>query len=705
MIALALSTPRIPGDADLPLGAPSGGGSFPTCYLTGSAPPPARLSCTGTLRTVTLASGSAPEPARQAPTGRLIWHHNTFRGAAGIASTAWQIADRIRAADVLPWVQSAQQRSPAADRWQTAGRRCGVGNITLGSMDCSRAPARAAWDRADPARHAATADYANGLRQRLPRRLPWAESQPRRHAVAGAFEYPARRRWPVTSPWHDGRGAAQSLAGAWQPSRPLYDDGVIPWQAGRRPPHRWPPVSPGAPPPAADCRHPHRTLLALVVLRTAGDATLPLVCYLHLPPPAGHETVVVPFRRVYLMLHDVIVTRLSDNQAIDCSGVSLSLDADSHTWGARLTLLGNAARDAVEPSALGEPVALAIAIDGHVWHVLAESCHESRAFGKRAIDVQARGLSAELLTPYRRLPAGRTVQNRTVQQALSDLLPIDAGFAIAWHSGTPDWLLPAGSFGWGDTSPLAAIHAACQSVGLIVRPGMAHRALTVMPRYPVLPWATATPDVIIPGSVLIDLARQTVTPDQANAVYVHGTDASGILARVRRTGSAADRLADTVSADLITHTDAARLLGSRLLAKHASPPAIRSATLPLGGDVPLINVGDYVRVETTAVTATAVVSSVSIEARRERDALTVRQKITFGEDTPNAWARFRELLPTSPRLYASVLSSAAGSSLVQPLTGGTVRAAGSAPPGTAVWVRDHLILGAAPAMVAGEVEV
>lgn len=71
---------------------------------------------------------------------------------------------------------------------------------------------------------------------------------------------------------------------------------------------------------------------------------------------------------------------------------------------------------------------------------------------------------------------------------MGERLPLGSGWTLDWAPGTPDWLLPAGSWNWQNQSPIQAIHAAAQGVGLVVVPAMADKVLRVQPRYPVLPW-------------------------------------------------------------------------------------------------------------------------------------------------------------------------------------------------------------------------
>jgi hypothetical protein len=127
---------------------------------------------------------------------------------------------------------------------------------------------------------------------------------------------------------------------------------------------------------------------------------------------------------------------------------------------------------------------------------------EDPQFASRSIKVSGRGLSAWLGQPYEPVATNALANARTLSQAMEDLLPLGGRWTLDWAEGTPDWLLPAGSWSWANQAPIHTIHAAAQGVGLVVVPAMAAKVLTVQPRYPVLPWhfPDATSDLFVPDS-------------------------------------------------------------------------------------------------------------------------------------------------------------------------------------------------------------
>ena len=420
----------------------------------------------------------------------------------------------------------------------------------------------------------------------------------------------------------------------------------------------------------------------------------------------------IPRRRSYSVQHQIAITRLSDHAPIPTLAIRIGLDADSWAWTWSATLLGAEALGLVLPSEQGEPVTLVAAIDGHTWRLVAEDWREDRSFGSRSIEVSGRGLSAWLGAPYAPTATGTLANALTLRQAMEAFLPLDGGWTIAWADDTPDWLLPAGASNWQNQAPIQAIHAAAQGVGLVVVPAMADQALAIQPRYPVAPWHYAdTTDTdmqvfglrlfSIPDSAILSLSRRQAVPTQANAVYVNG-GASGIVARCWRTGTAGDRLAPSAQDERITHVDGARLLGTRLLAAQAQQPDVRSVTLPLGGVFPLGSIGDLLALDIGGQDVRGIVNGVSITAQGN----TVHQTVTIGEDTPNAWALWRRLLPEAPLLLGEVQAiHADGTRTVTLIGGGRQRVRGEGVVGAAVWVRSGQIEGSAPHLPRFDLEV
>lgn len=579
---------------------------------------------------------------------------------AGTGGDQWRQADRATAA------ARPVHREGEGLRWSTLTSWRGAERITWHGRDAWREGGRLDTDAADR----------------------WHQGLPHPDAALGGPRV-----------WRDAAHASKGLGLGVADGRALRPDMLVVWRDAALVTYvtRVPTPGPGEPPWewwGAD----------LCLWRPLDNGLLDLGIL-----PGCQPVVAIPRRRSYLVIHSIEVVRLPDRLAIPASNLSIEISADAWAWSWSGTLLGAAALDAVLPTD-DQPVTLEVAIDGYTWQLLVEEWSEDRSYGSRAVRVSGRGLSAWLAEPYQLPGSGISAYDRTIQQLLAEQLPVGEGWTLTWEPGLADWLVPAGAWSWQQKAPMSAIHEAAQSVGLIVVPSRATQVLHIAPRYRVLPWnyATTDPDLTIPDSAILALTRRRQADAQANAVYVHGGEVGGIQARVYRALSAADRLANSESSQLITHVDAARALGSRILAAHQAQPELKSITMPLGGVFALPEMGDLLAVELGADTIRGTVSAIQIAAARAGDgkSVTVRQTLTLGEDTGTAWARFKRLLPADPLLLGeATIVHADGTVTVTLLGGGTVRVRGTATQGGQVYVRSGQIQGEAPDLVGYDVEV
>jgi hypothetical protein len=418
------------------------------------------------------------------------------------------------------------------------------------------------------------------------------------------------------------------------------------------------------------------------------------------PPPVdpNHETFVIPTQSAYLMQH-VITTTLLDLTPINLASVSLSLDADAFAWSFRGALI-NAAQLPLVKQVGSAPVHLIVTINGYQWQVLVERIEHNRQFGQRSITLSGRGLTALLGQPYEQ-PASATQGDLLTVQQLAEL-QLPTGWTLDWQ--TVNWNVPAGAYSYTNQTPIQALTNLASDIGAMLVPSRNSQAMTMLPRYPVLPWdfGVVPADVEIPEAVLMNLVQRPVVPSQANGVYVHGGEVGGQIGWCRRTGTDGAKLAQTVSNALMTDVIGLRAVGERVLAAQHEQPTIQSATLPLDGvDIPLIEVGQLVEITVDSVPVRGIVNGVTIDATLS----SVRQSIQLGEETPNTWALFKELLPRDPLLIATLSVTDGTTSLMTLLDNGVVRVRGTGTVGDKYYIRAGKIDGDAPAMTQSEIVI
>jgi hypothetical protein len=688
--------------ADLAFGA---GAQAPATDLSGAATLPP-LAASGRVLGSTRLQGAVALPALAAA-GTVRYDADAFRGLLRPAAAPWQVAVQARAQSAAPWQAPFVLSPQTALAWQPAAPLAAARASRWRALPVAAADRRAVWQPAAPLAAAAAAPYHLPAARAERAAAAWQDAAARTARLAAPYRHPPSRGIARASAWQNATPAPRHWRARWQNAAARTTRRRAPWQDAGPVRLLWPRPTPYVPPPPVP-----RTITADLPFACRVEAGAPWVLrFGRICRADDRQPIVIPILRAYIMLHDVSVTRLSDNIAIPARSVTLALDADSAAWSFSAALLGPDAVDAVRPDASGQPVALQIAIDGYTFTALVEDWAEDRSHGQRSVSVKGRGLSAELAAPYQLPSSGVTASDLTVQQVLAAHLPIGSGWQIAWAPGTPDWLVPAGAWSWANQSPLAAILSAATGCGLVVVPDRTQRTLRIQPRYPVLPWAlaSAAPQITIPESAVLSVSRRNAPPAQANAAFVAGGSPGGVLARVYRDGTAGDRALAPVQHPLITHADAARLLGSRLLAAQAQQPDVRAVTLPLDGNpFGLAAIGDVAQITLGSTATRAIVNAVQIDVQRSDRALTVRQTLTLGEDTPNIWSGFARLLPQDPIRPATVQAAFAdGTALVQYPGGGTQRVRNpiAATANASVYVRGDRIDSAAPQLTAFDLTV
>jgi hypothetical protein len=342
-------------------------------------------------------------------------------------------------------------------------------------------------------------------------------------------------------------------------------------------------------------------------------AGLLFICERHAGPPA---LVVVPIKRVYVVINEVSLRRVDGNLVLPALSLSLSLDADSWTWGFNASLPASAL-EALEPDANGSPVELEALINGQPYRLLAERLARERQFGQASIRVQGRGKAALLDAPYAAIRSfGNPSQPRTARQLMADVLTVNGvgiGWDVAW--GLTDWLVPAGAFSH-QGSFVSALGQIAAAAGGYLQPHPTEAVLRVLPRYPVPSWlwGSAVPDLELPAAVTTRESIEWLEKPRYNRVFVSGTS-QGLLGQVTRSGSAGDLVAPMVTVALATHADVLRQRGIAVLSDTGRQANV-TLKLPVLPETGVIAPGRFVRYVDGTVTRHGMVRSTSVEAGR-----------------------------------------------------------------------------------------
>ena len=323
------------------------------------------------------------------------------------------------------------------------------------------------------------------------------------------------------------------------------------------------------------------------------------------------NTTIVPVQRVYIVLNNTALRRVSDNAVVPCTSMSLSLDVTSWAWGFDASVPGSY-QALVEPTNDG-PVALAAWVNGTEFRVLAENISRERSFGKVGLRVSGRGINAELDAPYAPIQTFRNIEGRTSQQLLDDVLTVNGvpmGYTFDYQP--EPWNVPAGAFNFQGTY-IGALVAVAQAGGGYLKPHTRDRAFAVQQLYPIAPWEwdTAVPDFVLPSAVVTRESVQWKEMPSYNRVFVSGQD-SGVLGQVTRSGTGGTVLAPMVVDSLITSATAARQRGLSVLG-NTGRQLLHSLRLPVLTTTGVIQPGALVQYEDGGAVRVGMVRSTSVE--------------------------------------------------------------------------------------------
>jgi hypothetical protein len=343
--------------------------------------------------------------------------------------------------------------------------------------------------------------------------------------------------------------------------------------------------------------------------------------------------------RFYMTAHTIRAERLPDLAEVPIFDATVSADSGSYCWS--LSATGPASLFSQLAPVNGLPVQLRLWLDGLPFVFAVDAMQRSAKFGQTGISIAGRSVTALIGAPYLRATTRDNAAGAATAQQLALSALQYSGVDLDWgvasgataNGGLIDWLVPAGAWSHSGT-PLDAVQAIAQAAGGYLQ---SHRsAATLLTRHPYgqrtgdasgAPWAWST------GSADVELAPDAIITDGTerkdgpaiNAVYVSGTT-QGVLALVKRTGSAADKLAQMITDPLMTHADAARQRGLAVLGAAGSKYNVR-LELPVltgPGEPGVLDVGQLVQINTTTPWRGRV-RAVSVNAKRP----SVRQTITL----------------------------------------------------------------------------
>ena len=468
-----------------------------------------------------------------------------------------------------------------AHEWQQAAQT--EEGATQGQQDAAATPAGwgAVWQRAERSMH--------GIAHRLPpvllaaplqrrtgqqqaKRLHGATGFTRENAApiaqirTGVFQNATRLRDATRFAHQDGdRSKRAGRLALWQSARALTQRQGTDFQLGAPMPVGWvarhqdamqPRVGtsrPHVPPPPDPSDQPCYVPDPRLVFRelAALDGRLVFLCERHGPGPANG--VVVPVRRVYIVLNNITLHRVDTGTELRAHSFGMSLDYQSWTWSWQATLHNDADAHLGRDSQ-GDPAELAVMVNGQQFRLRLERVTRDRRFNPTRWSVSGKGKASILSAPYApAMPFGNPSAARTAQQLMQDALTINGvgiGWSVDW--GLQDWLVPAGAWAM-QGSYIDAINDIAAAAGGYVQPHPTDSVLRILPRYPAAPWdwGSISPDFEIPADAAEVEGTEYIDQPAYNRVFVGGVGA-GVFGPFTRAGTAGDVIAPQVTHALIT---------------------------------------------------------------------------------------------------------------------------------------------------------
>jgi len=396
---------------------------------------------------------------------------------------------------------------------------------------------------------------------------------------------------------------------------------ILPWGIADRPKHgRTPPTDPPRPRPP---EYVPSTNLDFVC--EGGD--LVQINRADLNFSDGISCPVVK-RRTYVIMNEVYLKRVSDDEPIQITSVSVGIDKDSFCWSFSATV-AYTDFDLIEPT-LDGPVEVELGINGFRWRWIVESYSERKQFAKTDITVTGRSLTALLTEPY---AAKRTYNHAGASFAAAlaaaelnrDGIP--SGFDLDWQLiDALGWPVPANTLNYDNLTPIQAIQKIAEAGGGFVSAHPEEPTVIVYPEYatPVWQWDTVTPNKSIPFDLVLNTSMQWQEKPTYNGVYVAGV-VSGVTAFARIAGTAGDYQAPMYVDRMSCDVQAARQKAISILSE-GGKQAMVTLDMPMHNSIGLITPPMMIEVTGDGDDWLGRVHSVSISVSLN-NGLTVRQSI------------------------------------------------------------------------------
>ncbi len=320
---------------------------------------------------------------------------------------------------------------------------------------------------------------------------------------------------------------------------------------------------------------------------------------------------------VYVVNNNISVKRTSDGVSVPVKNISFGIDWNSYCYSASISVVGS---DAVSLIAAQE---LEADINGHIFRFFVEQWNEQINFLGSEASASGRSLLSEMDEPTALKQAYLNNTDVSAKQQAETILE-NTGWTLDWQ--IDDWLIKANAFSVYDT-PIRAITKIISAAGSLIYDDAQDKIIHIKPRYKVKTWnlSGATPDIVVPSSVLTTVSNSITKQPVYNGVYVIGTSKNGVAEFVKRAGTNGLPTAEQVAGDLITDTVVAINRGTAELCAKNGDYYTTTITMPVM--LQLVSLGDILEINIKGNTIKAIATAVKIMAARDADGTIGAQQV------------------------------------------------------------------------------
>jgi hypothetical protein len=568
---------------------------------------------------------------RAAPvlSARAVYSTNVVRLVTSEQDFSWsKAAPESKSAEQL-WQQSANRRVSSIQPWGEARTLTASVSASVEQLRQKRSSVKEGWELAKPL---PTPGLKIGVKalatSKLNSSVPWSLTKPLNATADSRFKQLTPFKRGKCVGWSYGHQAVvtRSFNFGRAFGKPVTKD--LLWQLGRRPPPGRAADPPVVTPPKPD--YVGATLLKFQCKYTGVNPRgVNLNFGLHPCPDTG---LLIPIRKVYFIVNEVSLKRISDNVPIHFTSVSTGTDDDSWCWSFTASV-PYSELEKIEPTASG-PVEVELAINSQVWRFAIEGYTDDEEFAKTNITVKGRSLTAYLEDPYaptRSFKQATALNSRQFAEAELTRPGLVTGYSLDWQLiDSLGWLMPADTWSYSELTPIQVIQNIVQGAGGYVNSHPADKQLLVKAKYPTpyWEWSAATGLLTIPRSFVKRQSLEWHEKPAYNGVYVSGEN-TGVTAFVKRTGTAGEFQAPMFVNPMISAAAAARNKGMSILSAGGKQATV-SLDLPMEASLGLVSPGVMVEVTNgglgTAPAWRGIVRSSSVAANWGRG-LTVNQSL------------------------------------------------------------------------------